>query len=78
MTDVDELVKEYEDTRPAKGCFFGHRWSRWSKPFEAHGLEYLETRQKRVCLKCGRMEFEVLAIGKVHDDYNYDEFKMRG
>lgn len=46
-------------------CFFGHKWSKWTQ-YEQPMIynnrrnnlqyEYVEDRQKRVCLECGFMQ----------------------
>ena len=60
-------------------CILFHKWGKWEvyvergtffpgilHPKEVQGkrFRYSETRQKRVCQKCGRMEYEIIKDGE--------------
>lgn len=47
-------------------CFWGHKWTKWEQ-YNASMLliadmktEYKQLRQRRTCLRCGKMELENL------------------
>ena len=47
-------------------CFWGHKWTKWEQ-YNASMLliadmktEYKQLRQRRTCLRCGKMELEDL------------------
>lgn len=62
--DIDKLIKEVEESKLAKRCWFRHKWTVWSKPYNIKCVEWwngepircYSTYQKRMCLKCGRVE----------------------
>jgi len=52
-------------------CFFSHHWGRWQQ-YEETGMTrivsfYTETRQRRVCQRCGRMQDEIVKAGPLID-----------
>jgi hypothetical protein len=49
----------------AGNCFWGHKWGKWEQYSEdkfnvKYGVNFTEIRQKRTCLRCGKVESEVI------------------
>jgi hypothetical protein len=68
-TEVNELIKKMEDSKPNK-CWLSHKWSIWSEPYD-HKLDWVDKdskktsiadwviKQKRFCVKCRKVEIRV-------------------
>jgi hypothetical protein len=46
-------------------CFWGHKWSKWEQYKQQMirgdgSLRYYDNRQKRVCLRCNKMQDEII------------------
>ena len=62
-----EMKKEQNLQEPLSGsCFWGHKWTKWEQYIATMVLktdmktEYERLRQRRTCLRCGKMELESL------------------
>ena len=59
-------VKKLNEPAVSGSCFWGHKWTKWEQ-YNASMLliadmktEYKQLRQRRTCLRCGKMELEDL------------------
>jgi len=64
---LEKDLIEQEQTLPKQNvsgsCFWGHKWTRWqqyTQQIKTRLGEGIETRQKRYCLKCGKMQNEMV------------------
>ena len=62
----DRKVKKLNEPAVSGSCFWGHKWTKWEQ-YNASMLliadmktEYKQLRQRRTCLRCGKMELEDL------------------
>lgn len=60
---VEFGYKKAEENHIKGNCFFGHKWGKWEQYEEdkynaKYGIQHTEFRQRRYCLRCGKLESE--------------------
>ncbi len=64
MKSTDSQTEHLNNT-PSGSCFWGHKWSQWEQyeqPFKTkHIAEVYEVRQKKHCLRCNKVQDELIS-----------------
>lgn len=47
-------------------CFWGHKWTKWEQYAQpmidrSNGQHYIDYRQRRTCIRCGKMQDELVS-----------------